>query len=142
MADVEIKYNNATIASLNDSGTEVFETSGTFLTDDITVEYTKSGGGGGVTMVSVDISLLTRKEMSSPWVYSCLVDGSSTVALDENYNLIVSCPENSMFVIATEIMPPSGSTGTVTFTQIYSSGMDYYYAVFAGASGGSIYSGK
>lgn len=46
MADVEIKYNNATIASLSDSGTEVLETNGTFLTDDITVEYTKSGGGG------------------------------------------------------------------------------------------------
>lgn len=45
MADVEIKYNNATIASLNDSGTEVLETNGTFLVDDITVEYTKSGGG-------------------------------------------------------------------------------------------------
>lgn len=52
MADVEIKYNNATIASLSDSGTEVLETNGTFLTDDITVEYTKSGGGGGTTHVS------------------------------------------------------------------------------------------
>lgn len=37
MADVEIKYNNATIASLNDSGTEVLETNGTFLTNDITI---------------------------------------------------------------------------------------------------------
>lgn len=41
MPDVEIKYNNATIASLSDSGTEVLETNGTYLTDDITVEYTK-----------------------------------------------------------------------------------------------------
>ena len=48
MADVEIKYNNSTIASLSDSGTEVLETSGTFLTDDITIDYVKSGGGGGV----------------------------------------------------------------------------------------------
>lgn len=46
MAYVEIKYNNSTIASLDDSGTEVLETKGTFLTDDVTVEYTKSGGGG------------------------------------------------------------------------------------------------
>ena len=46
MADVEISYNNSVIASLNDSGTEVLETNGTFLTDDITVAYTKSGGGG------------------------------------------------------------------------------------------------
>ena len=51
MADVEIKYNNSTVASLNDSGTEVLETNGTFLTDDITVEYTKSGGGGGGSTV-------------------------------------------------------------------------------------------
>ncbi len=41
MPDVEITYNNSTIASLSDSGTEVLETSGTYLTDDITVEYTK-----------------------------------------------------------------------------------------------------
>lgn len=56
MADVEIKYNNATIASLNDSGTEVLETNGTFLTDDITVEYTKSGGGGVSPSGSLNIT--------------------------------------------------------------------------------------
>lgn len=48
MPDVEITYNNSTIASLSDSGTEVLETSGTYLTDDITVQYTKSGGGSGL----------------------------------------------------------------------------------------------
>ena len=60
MADIEIKYNNATIASLNDSGTEVLETSGMYLTDDITVAYTKSGGGGGgsTTTVSFDDSCI------------------------------------------------------------------------------------
>ena len=56
MADVEIKYNNSTIASLDDSGTEVLETNGTFLTDDITVEYTKSGGGGGVQTTAIAAS--------------------------------------------------------------------------------------
>lgn len=50
MADVEITYNNSTIASLSDSGTEVLETSGTYLTDDITVQYTK--GGASTTNVS------------------------------------------------------------------------------------------
>lgn len=48
MADVEISYNNSVIASLNDSGTEVLETNGKLCTDDITVAYTKSGGGGGL----------------------------------------------------------------------------------------------
>ena len=40
MADVEIKYNNSTIITLVDSTTEVLETSGKMLTDDITIEYT------------------------------------------------------------------------------------------------------
>lgn len=48
MADVEISYNNSVIASLSDSGTEVLETNGTFLLDDITIIYTKSGGGGAM----------------------------------------------------------------------------------------------
>lgn len=46
MADVEITYNNNTIVTMSSSGTEILETDGTFLTDDITIEYTKSGGGG------------------------------------------------------------------------------------------------
>ncbi len=54
MADVTIKYGGQTITSLSDSGTEVLETSGTFLTDDITIDYVKSGGGGTKT---VSISL-------------------------------------------------------------------------------------
>ena len=46
MADVEISYNNSTIATMNDSGTEVLETNGKVCADDITIAYTKSGGGG------------------------------------------------------------------------------------------------
>ena len=41
MADVEITYNNNTIVTMSSSGTEILETEGTFLTDDITVQYTK-----------------------------------------------------------------------------------------------------
>lgn len=59
MPDVEITYNNSTIASLSDSGTEVLETSGTYLTDDITVQYTKSGGGGGVEVDTCTINIST-----------------------------------------------------------------------------------
>ena len=103
------------------------------------VTGTYEGGGGGVTMVSVDVTNLNRKQLSSPWGYGCLVDGSSSVTRDEDYNVIVSCPENSMFVVALEFIPPTGATGTVSYQEIYSRGIDYYYAVFAGASGGSIY---
>lgn len=41
MADVEITYNNNTIVTMSSSGTEILETDGTYLTDDITVQYTK-----------------------------------------------------------------------------------------------------
>lgn len=40
MADVEISYNNSVIASLSDSGAEVLETNGKFMSDDVTVTYT------------------------------------------------------------------------------------------------------
>ena len=59
MADVDISYNNSVIASLSDSGTEVLETNGKFMTDDITVSYTKSGGGGGTTITLYQGSPLT-----------------------------------------------------------------------------------
>lgn len=61
MADVEIKYNNATIASLNDSGAEVLETNGTYLTDDITVDFTQ----GGNASVTVSLGNTTVTTMSS-----------------------------------------------------------------------------
>lgn len=51
MADVEIKYNNATIASLNDSGTEVLETDGTLLTGDITIDFTNNGNSSVVVQL-------------------------------------------------------------------------------------------
>lgn len=50
MADVDISYNNSVVASLSDSGTEVLDTKGKFMADDVTITYTKSGGGGGTTM--------------------------------------------------------------------------------------------
>lgn len=59
MADVDISYNNSVIASLSDSGTEVLETNGKYMTDDITVSYTKSGGGGGTTITLYRGSPLT-----------------------------------------------------------------------------------
>lgn len=110
------------------------------IADGVTIfGVTGTHSGGGVTMVSVDVSDLNKQSLSSPWEYGCLVDGSSTVTRDEDYRVIVSCPENSMFVVAIEMMPPMESTGTVSYQEIYSRGGSYYYAVFAGTSGGSIY---
>lgn len=118
---------------ITDNGTGIDVTNYAF------VDVNVSGGGGGVTMVSVDVSGLNRMLPNSPWEYGCLVDESSTVTRDEDMNVIVSCPENSMFVVAIEMTPPMESTGTVSYQEIYSRAGSYYYAVFAGTSGGSIY---
>lgn len=47
MADVEVSYKGSTIGSLSASGTLALETEGTWCEDDITVDYTSPGGGGG-----------------------------------------------------------------------------------------------
>ena len=68
MADVEISYNNVTIASMNDSGTEILETEGCYVTKDIKVKYTKSGGS--VTTVSFDDNCVFGGS------HICYVDGN------------------------------------------------------------------
>ena len=42
MADVEIKYKGASIATLNETGTKTLKTAGKYCEDDISVSYTKS----------------------------------------------------------------------------------------------------
>ena len=45
---VNIKYKNNSIAELSDTGTKTLKTSGKYCEGDITVEYVKPAGGGGV----------------------------------------------------------------------------------------------
>ncbi len=98
MADVEIKYNNATIASLNDSGAEVLETNGTYLTDDITVEYTKPSAPTP-TLQSKSVSYIpTTSQQTASVTADAGYDGLSAV------NVTV----NAM---------PSGTAGTPTATK-------------------------
>lgn len=54
MADVEISYKGATIATMDDSGTKSLLTKSTWCEDDITIQYTKSGGGGATTVTFGD----------------------------------------------------------------------------------------
>lgn len=110
MADVEIKYNNSTIASLSDSGTEVLETSGTFLTDDITIDYVKSGGGGGTK--TVDISLSPRDLI---WV-----DGDGTahaVAQQSQSTPSIVCLSGSLIIFTYLVLQP-GEQLTVSNAQL------------------------
>ena len=53
MPDVEITYNNNTIASLSDSGTEVLETNGKLCSDDITVAYTRTNGSAATPATTI-----------------------------------------------------------------------------------------
>lgn len=55
MADVDISYKGNVIASMNDSGTAILETAGKYCEDDITVAYTKSGGGGSAETANVSL---------------------------------------------------------------------------------------
>ena len=45
---VNIKYKNNSIAELSDTGTKTLKTAGKYCEGDITVEYEKPAGGGGV----------------------------------------------------------------------------------------------
>lgn len=111
MADIEISYNNSVIASLSDSGTEVLETNGTFMADDITITYEKSGGGGGSTTVSV-------YNFTGNIYYVDSADG--TLKYVNTGVWTGSVPSGSMVVLHWNgPKPPSGSTLT-NLTIVYS----------------------
>lgn len=111
MADIEISYNNSVIASLSDSGTEVLETNGTFMADDITITYEKSGGGGGSTTVSV-------YNFTGNIYYVDSADG--TLKYVNTGVWTGSVPNGSMVVLHWNgPKPPSGSTLT-NLTLVYS----------------------
>ena len=56
MADLTIKYKGQPIVELSESGTKTLKTAGKYCEDDITVEYAKPAGGGGVEMFSSSAS--------------------------------------------------------------------------------------
>ena len=47
MADVEVRYKDAVIATLDETATKTLKTSEKYCEDDITFEYAKPAGGGG-----------------------------------------------------------------------------------------------
>lgn len=108
MADVTISYGGQTIASLSDSGTEVLETSGTFLTDDITIDYVKSGGG----TKTVDISISPRNLI---WV-----DGDGTahaVSQPSQSTPSIVCLSGSLIIFTYQVLAP-GEVITVSNAQL------------------------
>lgn len=61
---VSVSLGNTEIATINDSGTEVLETNGTFLTDDITVDFTQ-GGNASVTVSLGNTAVTTMSSTST-----------------------------------------------------------------------------
>ena len=97
MADVELKYKGAVIATLDETGTKTLKTSGKYCEDDITVSYTKSaapvetnhrryeydnpaavsGSGNYVTVVSGDETLKQVRSLDTLLVV-CRMTGTAS----------------------------------------------------------------
>lgn len=95
MADVELKYKGAVIATLDETGTKTLKTSGKYCEDDITVSYTKSaapvetnyrryeydnpsavsGSGNYITVVSGDDTLKRVRSLDTLLVV-CRMSGT------------------------------------------------------------------
>ena len=120
MADVEIKYKGASIATLNETGTKTLKTSEKYCEDDITVSYTKSavpaetnqrhyeydnpaavsGSGNYITAVSGDATLKRVRSLDTllvvcrmPGTVSCVKSCLGTNALNTYpiFNFINKC---------------------------------------------------
>lgn len=75
MADVEVSYKGSTIGSLSASGSLTLETEGKYCEDDITVDYTSPGGGGGYNPYNLPSGY-------TPYEY---IESSGTQYIDTGY---------------------------------------------------------
>ena len=96
MADVEIKYNNSTIVSLSDSGTEVLETDGKICEDDITIAYTKIDTladyiNNGKTYTSFENSNITNIFTSMFYSYQSLTTVNAPACLNISSYAFARC---------------------------------------------------
>lgn len=111
--DVTITYNGETIAGMSDSGTQTLQTRGKFLTDDITIGYTKPGGGGDTATVTFD-----NVNQSTDHIYYVDTNGS----LQEGAPLVpFVCPSKSLIVVVVKLLEPGFSvlaTGATLKTTI------------------------
>ena len=67
MADVEIKYKDAVIATLNETGTKTLKTSEKYCEDDISVEYAKPAGGGSGFADTIVTDVMQNHIVVSSW---------------------------------------------------------------------------
>ncbi len=105
MADVEISYNDDTIVSMSDSGTEYLDTKGKFMADNITVQYNRPT----TTLVSKSVTANGTYNASSD-----NADGYSSVTVNVSgggtTHVFCSVMQGSMYIYQT----PSGTVTIVT----------------------------
>lgn len=109
--DIAISYAGENIVELSEAGTKTLKTAGKYLTDDIVLTYSPSGGGdSGGSTASITVSL------SSMWMqqYVSWVDETGAFRTDleeevgDNDVVYKFYPAvGSMFVIVTTFAPPS-----------------------------------
>lgn len=119
MADVEISYNGDTIVSMSDSGTEYLDTKGMFMTDNVTINYTKSGGGGGTTMTIYAGSLTSTSAIVSAggrnvaYMYyygQAYIDSAKTTTVLESFDYDGYALKAALESADKIIIVPSGSS--------------------------------
>lgn len=109
--DITITYNGETIAAMSESGTYTRQTRGTFLTDDITIEYNKPGGGGG----AADINLTITDE----WGMIIEIYKPTTANISYNYpNHSGTVPAKSMICCICTVSPNITNATNVTYQKI------------------------
>lgn len=85
MADIEISYNNSTIASMDAGGTEVLETNEKFLIDDITINYTKTAGTATTPSTTITVSPTITVSSTGLITASAVASQSVTPAISTGY---------------------------------------------------------
>lgn len=109
--DIVISYEGENIVELSEAGTKTLKTAGKYLTDDVVLTYSPSGGGGGGSTASITVSLNT-----SMWMHQTVswVDETGAFRTDledevGEYDLVQKFYPaiGSMFVIVATSAPPS-----------------------------------
>ena len=102
-SDVVISYNNSTITSLSDSGIVVLDTAGKLVNNNITIEYTKPGGG-----------------QSGGGDFASLIQRTLTSVSDSTITTVGKCAFYTCGNLTTASFPNCTSIGTSAFAFCYS----------------------
>ena len=129
MSDITISYKGSSIATMDATGTKTLLTEGKYCEDDITIDYVKSGGGGGgldypyitghetvtigansVTNTDAARTYFNSLHSSNDWFFVALKDTPSV------YNQVVALP---IYGQGTCLRYRNGSIGTASIAGQY-----------------------